>query len=94
LQVPGVLGMAKTSHYLQTPLVQTPTDRTLGKTSEANQAVGPDDVPGSIRRDIEIFCHIAREALGERGREMLDKETKNGSKIKETGLQAVLKRRV
>ena len=40
------------------------------------------------------YDHDDDNTLGERGREMLDKETKNGSKIKETGLQAVLKRRV
>ena len=32
----------------------------------------PDDGPGSIRRDIEIFCHIAREALVEGVSEALE----------------------
>ena len=38
--------------------------------------------------------HEDHNTLAERGRETLNKETKNDSKIKGTGLQAVLRRRV
>ena len=53
-----------------------------------------DDDGGGTDVDGDDGNHDADDTLAERGREIPNKETKNDSKIKGTGLQAVLRRRV